>query len=140
MPLRAAKESKSEMIDDAWSGEHGEAGRQGPGDEAGETGVARQPDAVGETRMAGPTDASPEPDDRPWLAWSVGDRVVVRYRIERTRDGGPGHTDALGDLVSCSPEGVTVRTRTGDVVIPAEVIAVGKRVPPPPPPRRRPAS
>ncbi len=128
MPLRAAKESKSEMIDDAWSGEHGEAGRQGPGDEAGEKGVA------------GPTGLAPEPDDRPWLAWSVGDRVVVRYRIERTRDGGPGHTDALGDLVSCSPEGVTVRTRTGDVVIPAEVIAVGKRVPPPPPPRRRPDS
>jgi hypothetical protein len=112
VPLHDAKESRSEMIDDAWPHEQGEAG------------------------AAGQPDTAPEPDDRPWLAWSVGDRVVVRYRIERTRDGGPGHTDALGYLASCTLDGVTVRTRTGDVVIPAEAIAVGKRVPPPPPRRR----
>jgi len=123
VPLRAAKESKSEMIDDAWSGGQGDSDRRGQRGDAGEAGVAGQPDAAAEA------------GDRPWLAWSVGDRVVVRYRIERARDGGPGHTDALGDLVSCSPDGVTVRTRTGDVVIPAAAIAVGKRVPPPP--RRR---
>ena len=90
--------------------------------------------------MSGISAASPsagEPADRPWLAWAVGDRVVVRYRIERSGDVGPGHTDALGYLVACGPEGVTVRTRTGDVAIPAEAIAVGKLVPPPPP-RRRP--
>ncbi len=138
MPLQAAKESKSEMIDDAWSGEH-DAGLRGQREDAGVAGAAGQPDAVAEAGPAGQSDAAPKPDDRHWLAWSVGERVVVRYRIERTRDGGPGHTDALGDLVACSPDGVTVRTRTGDVVIPAEAIAVGKRVPPPPP-RRRSAS
>lgn len=81
-----------------------------------------------------------EPDDErrhPWLDWSVGDRVVVRYRIERARPGGPGHTDALGEVLACGPDGVTVRTRSGDVTIPAASIAVGKRVPPPPPPRPR---
>jgi hypothetical protein len=120
VPLRAAEESMSEMIDDVWPHEQGEAGAAGRPDEAGEAGASGQPDEA------------PAPGDRPWLAWSVGERVVIRYRIERTRDGGPGHTDALGYLVSCSPDGVTVRTRTGDVVIPAEAIAVGKRVPPPP--------
>lgn len=74
--------------------------------------------------------------ERPWLAWSVGDRVVVRYRITRERPGGPGHTDALGYLIACNSERVTVRTRSGDVTIPAEAIALGKLVPPPPAPRR----
>lgn len=78
-----------------------------------------------------------QPDDGSvalWRDWQAGDRVVVRYRIEHA-DGGPRHTDALGYVVAASAAGVTVRTRTGDVVIPAAAIALGKRVPPPPRPR-----
>jgi hypothetical protein len=70
----------------------------------------------------------------PWRAWQVGERVVVRYRL--AVDGpGPRHSDALGELVAVGPEGLTVRTKGGDVVVPAAAIALGKRVPPPPPPR-----
>lgn len=82
---------------------------------------------------------APAPPPEPaWHQWSVGDRVVVRYRIPRARSADPGHTDVLGELLACGPEGVTVRTRSGDVVVvPADLIALGKRVPPPPPRRRR---
>ena len=72
-----------------------------------------------------------QPNELPWLQWRVGERVVVRYRI----DGGA--SDALGDLVEVRPDGVVVRTRRGDVEVPAAVMITGKRVPPPPP--RRPA-
>ncbi len=62
--------------------------------------------------------------------------MVVRYRIARDRPGGPGHTDALGEIVALDPASVTLRTRSGDVRIPTAAIAVGKPVPPPPPRRR----
>lgn len=97
-----------------------------------EAGAPSGPDAApGE-----PQDA-PATADVPWLTWGVGERVVVRYRIEPPPAHGPAHTDALGDLVAVGPQGVTVRTRGGDVVVPAHLIAVGKRVPPPPAPRAR---
>jgi len=68
-----------------------------------------------------------------WTAWPVGVRVVVRRRL----DGG-GYSDVLGELLASGPDGVTVRSRTGDVTVPAAEIAVGKIVPPPPVRPRRP--
>jgi hypothetical protein len=76
------------------------------------------------------------PDVPAWRAWRVGERVVVRYRLPPGTPG-PRHSDALGDVVAVGPEGVTVRTRSGDVAVPASEIALGKRVPPPPPSRAR---
>ncbi len=57
--------------------------------------------------------------------------MVVRYRI----DG--GLTDALGELISRSPLGVTVETRTGPVTIRYDDVQLAKAVPPPPPRRER---
>lgn len=70
----------------------------------------------------------------PWTAWPVGVRVVVRRRL-----AGGGYTDVLGHLLATGPEGVRVRTRRGEVEVPAADIAVGKIVPPPPahPPQGR---
>lgn len=68
----------------------------------------------------------------PWAAWPVGARVVVRRRLAEG-----GWTDVLGELLAVGPEGVVVRTRRGDVAVPARDIALGKVVPPAPPPRRR---
>jgi hypothetical protein len=59
-------------------------------------------------------------------AASAGTRVVVRYKV----DG--GFTDALGDLLGCSPTECTVRTRSADVVILLEQVVAAKQVPPPP--------
>lgn len=67
-----------------------------------------------------------------WRQWRVGERVVVRYRIE---DG--MLSDALGELARVDDEGVDVITRRGLVSVPADRITIGKRVPPPPAPRRR---
>jgi hypothetical protein len=58
--------------------------------------------------------------------------VVVRRRLEDGR-----FSDVLGDLLATGPEGVRVRTRKGDVDVPAAEIALGKIVPPAPPPRVR---
>jgi hypothetical protein len=62
----------------------------------------------------------------------VGVRVVVRRRLVTGE-----LSDVLGDLLATGPEGVRVRTRRGDVAVPAEDIVIGKLVPPPPPPRHR---
>lgn len=71
----------------------------------------------------------------------MGERVVVRRRRDLPPDapaGEPRHTDVLGHVVEIDDDGVTLRTRHGDVVhVPADVIALGKRVPPPPAPRTR---
>jgi hypothetical protein len=53
--------------------------------------------------------------------------VVVRRRL-----AAGGWTDVLGDLLAVSDDGVVVRTRRGDVAVPAAEIALGKPVPPAP--------
>jgi len=76
----------------------------------------------------------------PWRDWSPGVRVVVR----RLRDDlppadavpvdgprVPRHTDVLGELLSVDDDGVLVRTRHGDVRVPAHDIVLTKLVPPP---------
>ncbi|MBC7290254.1 MAG: ferrous iron transport protein A [Actinotalea sp.] len=68
----------------------------------------------------------------PWTAWPVGVRVVVRRRLAEG-----GFSDVLGDLLATGPEGVRVRTRRGEVAVPAADIVLGKTVPPPPAPRTR---
>ncbi len=85
-----------------------------------------------------------------WQTWTPGTRVVVR----RLRDdlppgaptgtlhgGEPPFTDVLGDVVAVDATGVTVRTRRGDVTVPAAAVVRAKVVPPAPPrraPRRAP--
>ena len=59
----------------------------------------------------------------------AGTRVVVRYRL------GEGFTDALGDLLSCTADEASVRTRRGDVVVRLADVVAAKPVPPPPPRR-----
>lgn len=71
------------------------------------------------------TNASPPPP-LPWLAWRVGQRVVVRRREA------DGLYDALGDLLEVAPDHVTIRTRKGDVVVSATKMVSGKLVPPAP--------
>ena len=87
----------------------GEGGRVVPGDEPG--GV----------RRAG------EPPPLPWLAWKVGDRVVVRYLDDDGR-----RTDALGPLTAVTAAYVEVDTKRGNVRVPAERMITGKLVPPAP--------
>ena len=79
-----------------------------------------------------------------WRSWSPGVRVVVR----RLRDDlpvphpehpdlhVPQHTDVLGELIAVDDDGVLVRTRHGDVVVPADDIVLTKLVPPAPVGRR----
>ncbi len=73
-------------------------------------------------------------DDALWTTWPLGVRVVVRRRLP---DGMFG--DVLGDLLETGPDGVLVRTRTGEVRVTAPEIAIGKIVPPARPRRTRPA-
>lgn len=61
----------------------------------------------------------------PWLAWSVGERVVVRRREP------DGLYDAVGELTEVAPDHVTIRTRRGLVRVEAATMVTGKRVPPP---------
>lgn len=86
--------------------------------------------------MTDPTPDAPAPTLRPWLAWPVGARVVVRRRLAEG-----GYSDVLGDLLEVDDDGVRVATRRGPVRVPAADIAIGKLIPPPPPrrPRREPA-
>lgn len=66
------------------------------------------------------------PPELPWMSWRAGERVVVRYRQA------DGLHDALGDLLEVGRDAVVVRTRRGDVRVPAAAMVTGKRVPPPP--------
>lgn len=59
----------------------------------------------------------------PWMSWQVGQRVVVRYRLE------DGRHDALGHLLEVAPTHVTVNTRRGVVKVLAETMVTGKLVP-----------
>lgn len=85
------------------------------------------------------------PAPAPWRAWSPGVRVVVRRRRDDLPPPGggpagpdePPYTDVLGDLLAVDDDGLTVRTRRGDVRVPAADVLLGKLVPPAPV-RRRP--
>lgn len=81
-----------------------------------------------------------------WRSWTPGTRVVVRRRRDDlppgtptgTLHGGePPFTDVLGEVVAVDDGGVTVRTRRGDVHVPATDVLRAKVVPPPPAPRAR---
>ena len=75
-----------------------------------------------------------------WRTWSPGVRVVVRRlrddlpepRSAHRGDHVPRHTDVLGDLLAVDDDGVLVRTRRGDVRVPAADIVLTKLVPPAP--------
>ncbi|WP_311836139.1 hypothetical protein [Cellulomonas fimi] len=71
------------------------------------------------------------PVTRPWLAWPVGVRVVVRRRLAEG-----GYADVLGELLRADDDGVDVATRRGPVRVDAADIALGKVVPPAAPRRR----
>lgn len=62
----------------------------------------------------------------PWLDWTPGERVVVRYRLD------DGLHDALGTLLETAPDHVVVDTRRGVIRVEASTMTTGKRVPPPP--------
>ncbi len=62
---------------------------------------------------------------QPWRDWPLGVRVVVRRHLPEG-----GYSDVLGDLLASGPDGVTVRSRHGDVEVRAEDIAIGKIIPP----------
>ncbi|MBD3690105.1 hypothetical protein H8R18_01705 [Nanchangia anserum] len=62
----------------------------------------------------------------PWLAWRVGERVVVRRREP------DGLYDAVGTLTEVAADHVTIETRRGMVRVEASTMVTGKRVPPPP--------
>lgn len=65
----------------------------------------------------------------------VGERVVVRYRLEPGEPGRPTVSDALGELVEVRADAVVVQTRRGPVTIARDDVLLAKRVPPPPPGR-----
>ncbi|NCT91133.1 hypothetical protein GXB85_09245 [Cellulomonas sp. APG4] len=54
---------------------------------------------------------------------------MVRRRVD------DGWSDVLGELIARDEDGVEVRTRRGDVRVPAHEIGLGKLVPPAPPRR-----
>ncbi|GIG40395.1 putative acetyltransferase [Cellulomonas phragmiteti] len=79
-----------------------------------------------------------------WRGWAPGTRVVVRRRRDdlpagavagTLRGGEPPFTDVLGDVVHVDDDGLTVRTRRGDVHVPARDVVRAKTVPPAPPRR-----
>src|SRR5690606_21878360 len=81
-----------------------------------------------------------------WRTWSPGTRVVVRRVRDdlppgtptgTTAGGEPPFTDVLGEVVEVDDEGLTVRTRRGDVRVPGADVLRAKVVPPPPPRRVR---
>jgi hypothetical protein len=73
-----------------------------------------------------------------WRAWTPGVRVVVRrVRDDSPAPGEPPYTDVLGDVLAVDDGGLTVRTRRGDVRVPASDVVLAKTVPPAPEPRAR---
>jgi hypothetical protein len=71
---------------------------------------------------------------KPAPAIKVGDRVVVRYRLDDGRA-----TDALGELLAADEQHLVVETKRGREVIAASRIIAAKRVPPALERRPRPA-
>jgi hypothetical protein len=106
----------------------------------------RHDEVVDSERDEPPAATAGSPGAQPpfWRSWAVGERVIVRYRLDAagapaagtaTPDhaaAGPTVTDALGELLAVGDAGVTVRTRRGDVAVPGAAITLGKRVPPAP--------
>jgi len=73
-----------------------------------------------------------------WRSWLPGARVVVRRRRDDApAPGEPPYTDVLGDVLAVDDTGLLVRTRRGDVRVPAADVVLAKTVPPPPARRRR---
>ena len=76
-----------------------------------------------------------------WRTWEPGTRVVVRRRRDDLPAdaplGEPPLTDVLGELLHVDDEGLTVRTRHGNVHVPARDVLRAKVVPPAPPRRPR---
>ncbi|MEN0129972.1 MAG: hypothetical protein AAGC49_11075 [Brevundimonas sp.] len=71
-----------------------------------------------------------------WRSLPVGGRVVVRrLRDDDPAPDEPPFTDVLGDLLALDDDGVLIRTRRGDVHVPAADIVLSKQVPPAPPRR-----
>lgn len=71
----------------------------------------------------------PDPVDR----LEVGSRVVVRHRLTRPDPAtGATLTDAVGVLVSVDATAVTVRTRSGPVVVPRRAVTAARVIPPKP--------
>lgn len=66
------------------------------------------------------------PPPLPWLQWSPGERVVVRFRLA------DGLHDALGTLIETAPDHVVIDTRRGQVRVEATTMVTGKKVPPAP--------
>ena len=80
----------------------------------------------------------------PWRTWAPGTRVVVRRRRDdlppgtvtgTLRGGEPPYTDVLREVVAVDDDGLTVRTRRGDVHVPAGDVVRARTVPPAPPRR-----
>ncbi|MET0789153.1 MAG: hypothetical protein ABWY33_07920 [Cellulomonas sp.] len=75
-----------------------------------------------------------------WRSWPPGVRVVVRRLrddlpepdADHPEQHVPRHSDVLGDLLAVDDDGVLVRTRGGDVRVPAAHIVLTKLVPPAP--------
>lgn len=71
-----------------------------------------------------------------WRELPVGGRVVVRrLRDDAPAPDEPPFTDVLGDLLAVDDSGVLIRTRHGEVRVPAADIVLSKPVPPAPPRR-----
>lgn len=62
------------------------------------------------------------PPPLPWMEWTVGERVVVRYREP------DGVHDALGTLLEREPSYVVIKARRGTVRVEANTMITGKRV------------
>lgn len=87
--------------------------------------------AVCDARAVAPHsfDGYPGPEHVLRQGWTVGERVVVRFR------DGDDARDALGHLTAVTDEHLTVETKRGEVSVPVAAVLAGRRVPPPPPPR-----
>ncbi|MGY4643501.1 hypothetical protein [Cellulomonas sp. URHB0016] len=94
---------------------------------------------------AGPWAVSVSRATPTWRDWTPGERVVVRRRRDdvpadgtpANAGGEPRYTDVLGEVLAVADDGVLVRTRKGDVHVPATAITLAKTVPPAPQRRAR---